>query len=437
MKVTLKPTTLAGAVAAIPSKSIAHRMLLAAALSDAPCRIYCPGTSADIEAMVNCLNELGATLVRDGDYIDVTPIGTAVKVGATLDCGESGTTLRLILPVVCALGANSALVGHGRLPQRPLSPLYEELVAHGMKLSAQGSNPFLTEGQIGAGKYTLGADVSSQFISGLLFALSATSGESELTLTGKIESKKYIDMTVDVLRLFGSDVRWDERGTVLMLSGGSNGSGSDGLSGNINRLKLRSPGQCAVEGDWSNGAFWITAGAISGCVCCSGLSPASSQGDRAIADILRRAGADIENDGDAYVCRSSYLSPMEIDATDIPDLVPILSVAACAADGETVIKGAARLRYKESDRIAAVTDMIRDLGGDITETEDGLIIRGTGCLRGGTVDSVNDHRIAMSAAVASCICGESVTITGAEAVNKSYPKFFDDFKQLGGNVNFE
>lgn len=430
MKVTLKPTTLAGAVAAIPSKSIAHRMLLAAALSDAPCRIYCPGTSADIEAMVNCLNELGATVVRDGDYIDVTPIGT-VKVGATLDCGESGTTLRLILPVVCALGANSALVGHGRLPQRPLSPLYEELVAHGMKLSAQGSNPFLTEGQIGAGKYTLGADVSSQFISGLLFALSATSGESELTLTGKIESKKYIDMTVDVLRLFGSDVRWDESGTVLRLGEGGAVGGDNG------RARLRSPGQCAVEGDWSNGAFWITAGAISGCVCCSGLSPASSQGDCAIADILRSAGADIENEGDAYVCRSSYLSSMEIDATHIPDLVPILSVAACAADGETVIKGAARLRYKESDRIAAVADMIRNLGGDITETDDGLIIRGTGCLRGGTVDSVNDHRIAMSAAVASCICGESVTITGAEAVNKSYPKFFDDFSALGGNIAVE
>lgn len=421
MKVTLLPRTLAGAVAAIPSKSFAHRMLIAAALSDAGCRIYCPGTSADIEATVSCLNALGAALSRDGDYIDVTPIGE-VNAGSTLDCGESGTTLRFLLPVVCALGANSALVGHGRLPERPLSPLYEELVAHGMKLSPQGSNPFVTEGRIAAGKYTLRADVSSQFIGGLLFALSAVRGESELTLTGKIESKKYIDMTIDVLRLFGSDVRWSDDGTVLRLTG---------------KGRLRSPGECAVEGDWSNSAFWITAGAVSGCVCCRGLTADSAQGDRAIADVLRKAGADIENEGDAYICRSSYLSPMEIDATDIPDLVPILSVAACAADGTTVIKGAARLRYKESDRIATVAAMISNLGGDITETEDGLIIRGTGSLRGGTVDSANDHRIAMSAAVASCICKEAVTITCAEAVNKSYPKFYDDFTMLGGSVTVE
>jgi 3-phosphoshikimate 1-carboxyvinyltransferase len=417
MNVTLLPRTLAGSVAAISSKSFAHRMLIAAALSDSPCRVYCPGTSADIEATAGCLTSLGATVSRDGDMIDVSPIGSVTR-GAVLDCGESGTTLRFILPVVCALGANSSLAAHGRLPNRPLSPLYEELVSHGMTLSPQGSNPFVTEGRIGAGSYTLRADVSSQFIGGLLFALSAVSGESELTLTGKIESKKYIDMTIDVLRLFGSDVRW-ESDTVLRLTG---------------RGRLRSPGECAVEGDWSNSAFWITAGAVSGCVCCTGLSSTSAQGDRAVVDILRSAGADIENEGDSYICRSSYLSPMEIDASDVPDLVPILAVAACAADGVTVIRGAARLRFKESDRIATVASMLRSLGGNVTENDDGLTVCGTGCLRGGTVDSANDHRIAMSAAVASCICREPVTIKGAEAVNKSYPGFYGDFAMLGGSV---
>ena len=421
MKAKITPATLAGSVTAIPSKSFAHRLLIAAALADGDCRIFCPGTSDDIEATVSCLSALGAEIVRDGDYLNVTPI-SEVRVGATLDCGESGTTMRFILPVVCALGANSALAMHGRLPRRPLSPLYEELVAHGMSLSAQGSNPFLAEGSIEAGKYTLRADVSSQFIGGLLFALSAVAGESELTLTGKIESKKYIDMTIDVLRLFGSNVHWDESGTMLRLTG---------------QGKLRSPGECTVEGDWSNSAFWITAGALSGCVCCTALTSDSAQGDRAIVELLRGAGADIENEGDRYIARGSYLEPMEIDATDIPDLVPILSVAACAADGTTVIKGAARLRYKESDRIATVADMIRNLGGDVTETEDGLIIRGTGVLRGGTVDSAGDHRIAMSAAVASCICRGEVTITGAEAVNKSYPKFFEDFSALGGSAVVE
>jgi 3-phosphoshikimate 1-carboxyvinyltransferase len=322
----------------------------------------------------------------------------------------------------------------GKLPQRPLSPLDDELNSHGCTLSPHGSNPFRITGQLTPGKYALNAGVSSQFISGLLFALPLLAEDSGLRLVGKAESFPYIELTVAMLKIFGIRAAFD--GEVFAIPGGQT---------------YRSPGEVEVEGDWSNAAFWLGAGAIgasASCepkvrrlcvrsfenkVVCTGLDMQSRQGDRVVLDILTQFGTRIETDGNKVTVCGDTLHGVEIDAQNIPDLVPILAVVASVAEGTTVIRNAGRLRTKESDRLAAVTDVLRGLGANVTETEDGLVIHG-GTLAGGEVSSWGDHRIAMAAAIAATVCAGPVIIRGAEAVNKSYPLFFDDLSKLGGEV---
>jgi 3-phosphoshikimate 1-carboxyvinyltransferase len=340
-----------------------------------------------------------------------------------LPCEESGSTFRFLLPVVGALGRNAAFALKGRLPQRPLSPLYEELLRHGCTLSPQGANPFSSGGRLTHGRYELDGGVSSQFISGLLLALPLLEGDSELHITGRLESFPYVELTLAMLEEFGIKTSFD--GFMFSIAGGQG---------------YRSPGTLTIEGDWSNAAFWLCAGVINsgvivmGKITCSGLDLQSRQGDRAILELLTRFGAKIEKGASSVTISGGTLRGIEIDARDIPDLGPVLAVVGATAEGTTVIREAGRLRAKESDRLAAVTDMLRKLGADIAETGDGLVIHGGNPLTGGTVSSWGDHRIAMAAAVAAAMCANSVTIQGAEAVNKSYPGFFDDLRQFGGTV---
>lgn len=421
---------LSGVVRVPSSKSEAHRVLIAAALSclygaeRRTYRIHCTDTNEDIDATVRCLCALGADIAREADCFAVKPI-TALPETATLDCGESGSTLRFLLPVVCALGAlrnggmTVSLMGHGRLPDRPLSPLYEELVAHGAILSPVGSNPLVVQGKLCAGSYQIRGDVSSQFISGLLFALPLLTENSTLTVTGRAESVPYIDMTLDAI----SSVTGAIRGALPTWH----------ITGqNAKKATLALP-VLTVSGDWSGAAFFLAAGVMGEAdksVTVTGLSADTRQGDSAIVDVLRRMGGHITASGNDFTAHGSALHGCEIDAAQIPDLVPVLAVVASVAEGETRITGASRLRLKESDRLATVSAMITALGGDIRETDDGLCIRGVPALRGGVVDAAGDHRIAMSAAIAATRCLESVTVTGAEAVAKSYPAFWDDLNSL-------
>ena len=415
--VKVSPRKLNGAVRAIPSKSQAHRALICAALADKPTTIECEGGSDDITATLDCLSALGAKIERESSVYIVSPLKRDAHDIATLGCGESGSTFRFMLPIVGALGRKASFVLKGRLPERPLSPLYEELVRHGAELSPHGVVPFFTEGKLAPGHYSLDAGVSSQFISGLLFALPLLDGDSELQLTGKAESFPYIELTLAMLEIFG--IRTEFKDNVFYIHG---------------RQIYRSPGTAHVEGDWSNAAFWLSAGAIgSGSITCTGLNLKSKQGDRAILDILTKFGAHIEvKENDSTVTVSGgKLRGIEIDARDIPDLVPILAVVGAKAEGKTVIRNAARLRTKESDRLAAVNAVLRELGADANETADGLVIHGSTVFKGGQVSSCGDHRIAMSAAIAATVCAEPVVIKGAQAVNKSYPGFFDDLRLLG------
>ena len=412
------PGPISGTVSAVPSKSQAHRALICAALADSPTHIKCEGTSKDIEATAACLAALGADIRSEMSGCAVHP-RDGDSPGLPLFCGESGSTFRFLLPVAGALGGKTEFRLEGRLSERPLSPLYEELIRHGCSLSPQGSNPFYIEGQLSPGSYSLDVGVSSQFISGLLFALPLLDGDSEIHMTGRIESLPYIELTVAMLERFG--IKTELRDMTFFIPGGQ---------------LYRSPRIVTVEGDWSNAAFWLAAGAIDGKgVTCSGLDIQSRQGDRAILELLKLFGAQVTQGSSTVTVLSaklfgSKLRGIEIDARDIPDLVPILSVVAAAAEGTTKIYNAGRLRGKESDRLASVTDMLSRLGADINETEDGLIINGGVALKGGEVSSWDDHRIVMSAAIAAVLCPEPVIITGAEAVNKSYPGFFAERRKL-------
>jgi len=305
----------------------------------------------------------------------------------------------------------------GRLPERPMSPLLSELTAHGCTLDGVGGSPLICKGQLTSGEFNLPGNVSSQFISGLLFALPLLQGDSRINIHGKTESKPYIDMTLDALKIFGIEVE--------------SGDGYYAIKGG---QKYCAPGIVSVEGDWSNAAFWLCAGAIGRGMTVTGLNLSSNQGDMAVVRLLERFGAVVTYGNDCVTIEPAHLRGIRIDAEDTPDLVPILAAVASVAEGETVIYNAERLRIKESDRLRAVTETLCALGADITETQDGLIINGKKSLRGGTVSSFGDHRIAMTAAIASIRCNDLVAINGAEAVDKSYPGFWRDFTTLGGEV---
>lgn len=404
-----------GEVRVIPSKSAAHRYLISAALSEGTTEIVCPAKSKDIEATARALSALGTRIEeKDGSYF-VTPRKSGGA--AELNCGESGSTLRFLIPLCASLGREITLTGEGRLPARPISPLLETLSENGAEFKYDGVLPLTTKGGLHSGVFKIKGDISSQFISGLIFALPLLSGDSVIEITGDIESRGYIDLTLSVVSEFG--IRFEASENRIYIKGNQ---------------KYITPGKIEVPGDWSNAAFWACLGAFSDeGITCRGLSHESLQGDRKILDILEGFGATVERKEDGFTVKRGSLSGRGIDASDIPDLVPVLSVVAALSGGETTVYNAKRLRLKESDRIKSTADMIRALGGECYEADDGLSIIGKKALSGGIVDSVNDHRIAMSASVAAA-SGCEVVIKGAEAVEKSYGDFFLKYESLGAEV---
>jgi 3-phosphoshikimate 1-carboxyvinyltransferase len=420
MNIRINKPIKGGTIKAIASKSEAHRLLICSALSDGETFVTCSERSADIDATADCLKALGADIRYEEDGFNVTPINRKAERQTdkklVLDCGESGSTLRFLLPVCGALGLAVSIKMSGRLPMRPISALYDEMASHGCTLSEQGCSPLYCAGQLQSGSYTLPGNISSQYISGLLFALPLLSGDSSIHVTGVLESRPYLDMTLDALRLFGINI--NEHDTCF----------------NITGTAYRSPKSVRVEGDWSNAAFWLSAGAIGdNAITCTGLNLHSRQGDKAIIDFLRRFGAIVTADTETVTVKPGKLIGIDIDAGDTPDLVPILSAVAAVAEGKTIIRNAGRLRIKESNRLQAITASLSGLGANITETSDGLVIIGKKNLNGGETPSFGDHRIAMTAAIVSAVCSKTVFIKNAEAVNKSYPGFFKDFNtMLGG-----
>lgn len=406
---TIKSGQRSGIVKVPSSKSQAHRALIIAALAEDETDIICDGISKDIEATVSCLNALGARINIHGKVISVFPLRKIPKGVCRLECGESGSTLRFLLPLVGALGANAEFFPKGRLINRPLAPLDGELIRHGMKIEKTDETITCT-GRLSGGEYRLAGNVSSQYISGLLMALPIVGEDSTLTVTGEVQSENYIKMTEDAMKIAG--LRYDKTGWSYHIPG---------------LQKPNIPGRCIVEGDYSSASFFLCMGAFSEKgITVSGLNPSSNQGDKQILKLLSQFGANITPCEHGITVLKGSLQGITIDASQIPDIIPPLCVVAAAAQGETHIVNAGRLRLKESDRIATTCALINSLGGNARELPEGIVIHGTGGLKGGKVDSCNDHRIAMSAALAASICTEDVVIDGAECVAKSYPRFWDE-----------
>lgn len=408
-----------GQVRIISSKSDGHRAMIAAALGEEECVLFLEGWNEDLEATGRCIEALGGEVVREPSGTLIVPIPKDNDAEAVLDCGESGSTLRFLLPVAAALGRKSLFMGKGRLPERPIGVLLEELRQHGCTISGD-CLPVELSGQLQGGIFTLPGNISSQFITGLLFALPLLEQDSEIRLTTEVESKGYIDMTLRTLESFGIQVKKTEHGWFI--------PGKQTYAGPRMRM---------AEGDWSSAAFWLTAGAICGKIGCQGVDLSSAQGDKEIVSLLERFGAESKIVQNQVTMSKGALKGIRIDAAQIPDLVPILCIAAAAAEGKTEIFHAGRLRLKESDRLAAMADCLQRIGVEVEEKPDGLIITG-GCQppKGEIIlDARGDHRIIMAMAIAAVSLGIELTIEGADAVNKSYPSFFAELTKLGGVVD--
>ena len=403
-----------GSIAAIPAKADAHRAFIAAALSGkrVAIRLGTAELSQDIAATLRCLEQLGTRIVHRGNGVWES-VPAPLPARPELDCGESGSTLRFLLPIAAALGVTADFSGSGRLPERPLTELMDTMTRHGVDFSGE-KLPFRLSGKLEGGRFELPGNVSSQYISGLLFALYAGRLAGEIVLTTRLESSRYVDMTVATLRRFGADIR-------RTADGWSVGTGNG-----------EAPETIAVEGDWSNAAAFLVCGALGGKVTVSGLNAESLQPDRAVLDILRRFGAETAAEGGDVSAAPGVPRPAVVDVSETPDLLPVLAVLAARSPGKSRFVNAARLRLKESDRLASTAKLLRSIGIEVSEEPDSLEITGGTTVSGARTDSFNDHRLVMAAAAAATLGALPLTVTGADAVNKSQPGFFDDFSELGG-----
>lgn len=419
-KITIKPTNLSGTVKIPPSKSLGHRGIISAALSKGISKISNVQYSKDIIATLNIMEQLGAKIERKADelIIDGRNIFNRIDENVTFQCNESGSTLRFLVPIALVNEGSYTFDGRGMLKTRPLTSYYEIFDEKGIDYCTSSEGlPLKVNGKLESGIYKLRGDISSQFITGLLFALPMLEGNSEIIVTTELESKGYIDLTLDVLKDFGIKVH-NENYRRFKISGGQEYTSRDFY----------------IEGDYSQGAFFLVAGAIGGNVSCEGLRADSLQGDKEIINILRRMGCNLEEKQGYIRALPSKTKGIDIDVSQCPDLVPILGVLASLSEGTTRILNGKRLRIKECDRLNATAVELNKIGARIIELEDSLIIEGVGRFTGGVVNSHNDHRIAMALSIAATRACEPIIIENPMAIEKSYPNFYEDYIKLGGDV---
>ena len=412
--VNVEPSQLNGTVAIPPSKSDVHRAIICGALSRGKCVISPVDLSEDIKATIGCVETLGAKVNISEGVLTIDGSEMFKGNNYQIFCNESGSLLRFIIPVVSAMGISATFTGAGRLPERPIGIYLDCLPKAGVKCTTKSGLPLTVEGQLQSGEFEIPGNVSSQFITGLLFALPLLKEDSKIILTSPLESVAYVDITINVMKKFGVIIETTDYGYFV--------------KGNQKYI----PQNYTTEGDWSNAAFFMTAAAIKGNITVTGVDKNSAQGDKEIAEILKRFGAKVEFTDNGVRVQKGDLKATDIDARQIPDLVPILAVCATFAEGTTHITGAERLRIKESDRLSAIANAINKLGGSVIEKPDGLVITGVKSLKGGTVQGVNDHRIVMAMSVATLMATDTVTITDMESIKKSFPNYFEEYNRLGG-----
>ncbi len=406
-----------GTVNVPPSKSDVHRAIICAAMANGVSRISPVALSNDIKATIGCIKALGADAVLENNVLTVDGTNMYKNKTALLDCGESGSTLRFFIPIAAVGNINATFVGKGKLPQRPIGIFTEALPKAGTVCKTEGGLPLEIKGQLKSGIFEIPGNVSSQFITGLLLALPILEGDSEIVLTSPLESVGYIAMTIRTMKQFGVNIQATEKGWHIK-------GGQTYKSCNY-----------TTDGDWSQAAFFMVLGAIGGKVTVKGVAKDSTQGDKKCAEILAQFGAKVTQFDNEVTVEKGELKAITIDASQIPDLVPVLSVCAAFAEGTTKIINAERLRIKECDRLKATAELLNNLGGKVKELSDGLEITGVSSLKGGNVNGYNDHRIVMSAAVCAARSDEDITATFAMSINKSYPDFYIDYNSIGGKAN--
>ena len=416
--IRITPSDLTGKVCVPTSKSVCHRAVICAGLAAGTSRISGILLSDDIIATMHAMEALGAVIDQEGDTLIITGTDCTKPVHHVIACNESGSTLRFLIP----LGLNNkdmTFTGKGQLVERPLNDYFtildEQKIAY---QTTDGHLPLSVSGSLKPGQFRLRGDVSSQFVSGLLFALPRLESDSSIIITTELESQGYIDLTLSMLALFGIKII-NNNYREFIVPGNQKYQSTD----------------YHVEGDYSQVAFWLVAGTLGSPICCTGLNPYSLQGDKVILELIQQMGGKLKIEADSIHALTAITKSIEIDASQCPDLVPILAVLASVSEGTTRIIRAGRLRIKECDRLKAVTQELNKLGANIEEHEDSLTIYGRRTLNGGTVDSWHDHRIAMAMAIASIACQTPVTIQHSECVSKSYPNFWQDFQMLGGKIN--
>lgn len=415
MDIVARPCKISGTINAVSSKSEAHRIFLCAALSENPSEISLNDTSLDIDASLECIKAMGAEVTRRNNIHTVIPFAHKVEQ-PILDCKSSGSTLRFFIPAVTAVFPKAKFICEEQLANRPIKPLLEALSCNGVSFSSY-KMPIESKGLLHSGTFHVPGNISSQFISGLLFALPLLDGNSKIIIDSPLKSKTYAEMTIKIIRQFGIKIHWVEN--EITIQGGQ---------------KYISPGMLTVCGDYSNSAVMLSAAALGGRCSVSGLMPNSVQGDKAILDCLKKFGADVSVNADICSVTQKDRNPLIVDVSNVPDIFPVLAVLACGAVGKSHFYGTGRLKYKESDRCKSVQAMLSELGVKCVSLEEEFVIFGTGSVNGGTVNSANDHRIVMAAALASVIAKGDIKICGCESVRKSYSEFFKDFNAIGGST---
>ncbi|MZK51259.1 3-phosphoshikimate 1-carboxyvinyltransferase [Clostridium beijerinckii] len=419
------PGKLSGEVKIPPSKSMAHRAVICAALGDGVSKVTNIDYSDDIIATIEAMRALGAKITKKEDYLEVYGVNSpenieanSVKEQRTIDCNESGSTLRFLVPIAALFDGVNRFVGRGNLGKRPLDTYYKIFNEQGIKYSYKdGILDLKTEGKLKAGEFKMEGNISSQFITGLLFTLPLLDGDSKIVITTEMESKGYIDLTLRAIKDFGVEIINNNYEEFI-------------IKGN----QIYKSIDYRVEGDYSQAAFFFCADALSSNIVLNDLKLDSLQGDKEVIDILQRMGLKLNNKDNGLIGSASLgLKSTIIDGSQCPDIIPVVSLVAALSEGTTEIINAGRLRIKECDRLAAVTSELNKLGAKIIEKEEGLIIEGVKELKGNVeVWSHKDHRIAMTMAIASTMCKEPIILKDYECVSKSYPQFWDDFKNLGG-----
>lgn len=419
------PTKLKGEVKIPPSKSMAHRAVICAALGDGISKIRNIDFSDDIIATINAMRSLGAVITEMDGYLEVKGINykgidVVRDYERVVDCNESGSTLRFLVPIALVFEGVTRFVGRGNLGKRPLTTYYDIFDSQGIKYTYKKDVlDLVVDGVLKPGEFKVKGNISSQFITGLLFSLPLLDGDSRIIITTELESKGYLDLTLSALRDFGIEIINNDYKEFI-------------IKGN----QMYHSKDYTVEGDYSQGAFFLCADALGSEVNVLDLKQDSLQGDSEVIDILRRMGVVFRREGNAISGKVRKINPTIIDASQCPDIIPVVSVVAALARGIVEVRNAGRLRIKECDRLHAIAEELNKIGANIQEFEDSLVIRGVESFKGGVeVWSHKDHRIAMMLAIAAIACKEPIIIKDYECVSKSYPGFFEDYKMLGGNIN--